>query len=137
MAKIILEGQTFELPDALVADDETLKRTLTPYYPDVANATIARKQQEGYLEITVTKRPGSKGSQAVLDELERAPRRLNAAVEVFFEVRDLGVEDILARMDRINAAIKEGEQDLHSATSALEQLSNAPAVAGRLVPIGF
>ena len=32
MAKIMLEGQTFELPDILVSDDEILKRTLTPYY---------------------------------------------------------------------------------------------------------
>ncbi len=137
MAKIMLEGQTFELPDMLVADDEILKRTLTPYYPDVANATIARKQQDGCLEITVTKRPGSKGNQAVLDALEQAPRQVNAAVEVFFQVRDLGIEDILAQMDRINATIKAGEQDMRSVTSALEQLGHAPATAARLVPIGF
>ncbi len=137
MAKIILEGQRFDLPDILVVDDETLKRTLTPYYPDVANASIERKQQDGILEITVTKRPGSKGNQAVLDALEQAPRQVNAAVEVFFQVRDLGIEDILAQIERINAAIKAGEQDMRSVTSALEQLGHAPATMGRLVPIGF
>ncbi len=137
MAKIILEGQRFDLPDILVVDDETLKRTLTPYYPDVANATVNRQQKEGYLEITVAKRPGAKGNQAVLNALEQAPRQLNAAVEIFFQVRDLGIEDILAQMERINAAIKEGEQDMRSVMGAMEQLGHAPATMGRLVPIGF
>ena len=42
MIKVILEGQTLQMPDEVAQTDEGLIRALAPLYPDVANAEISR-----------------------------------------------------------------------------------------------
>lgn len=61
LIKLPADGQEFELDDEIAKDDETLKRALTPVYPDAANATFQRSEKNGVMTITVVKRAGTKG----------------------------------------------------------------------------
>lgn len=54
---IRLEGQTIPLPADVAASDELIRKALSPFYPDVANAEIKRDDSG----ISVVKRAGPKG----------------------------------------------------------------------------
>ena len=75
MAKILLDGQAIVIPDEVAQTDDGLIRALTPLYPDVANAEIARKQENGETVITVVKRPGPKGAAHAHDASESRTSR--------------------------------------------------------------
>lgn len=69
--QILIEGQTFNLPDTLpdsVNNDDSLRTLLTPYFPMAANAKIIRKADS----IEIVKQPGRLGSRA-LDYLDSVP----------------------------------------------------------------
>ena len=60
---VILEGQTIPLPADIAANDDLIRKALSPYYPDVANAEIRRETQDGAVTISIVKRAGPKGSE--------------------------------------------------------------------------
>jgi hypothetical protein len=49
------------LPADIAASDDLIRKALSPYYPDVANADIRRETKDGASVITVVKRAGPKG----------------------------------------------------------------------------
>ncbi len=55
------EGQDVPLPADIAASDDLIRKALSPFYPDVANAEVRRDTQDGALVITVVKRAGPKG----------------------------------------------------------------------------
>jgi hypothetical protein len=151
MIKVILEGQTLQMPDEVAQTDEGLIRALTPLYPDVANAEIARKTENGETVITVVKRPGPKGidtyrqpgGQAeVTATLLAAPDEPNPAVRLCLELRRLDLataspEDLLALRGRIDQACVQGEAEIDSVRHTLKALHRAVPVPARHVPLGF
>jgi hypothetical protein len=55
-------GQTLtDIPDYIANDDKLLRDLLAPTMPDLANATFERKEANGLLTVTVSKRAGTKG----------------------------------------------------------------------------
>lgn len=66
MATIILpaNGQSLnDIPDYIASDDQLLRDMLVPMLPDLANATFERKEVNGVLTVTVSKRAGTKGTE--------------------------------------------------------------------------
>src|SRR5947207_2477705 len=128
MAKVILDGQTIALPEEVVQTDDAVVRALTPLYPDVANAEIARRDEQGETVITVVKRPGTKGAcQQVLQCLLDAPSEVNPAVSLCLALRRQHLEDatsdeLLAQRERIDTAIEAGEAQLEDVRATLKRL---------------
>src|SRR5258708_17474735 len=128
MIKVILEGQTIQMPDEVAQTDEGLIRALTPLYPDVANAEIARKTEGGETVITVVNRPGPKGIDTngqpggraeVTAALLAEPDEPNPAVRLCLELRGLDLataspEQLLALRERIDQACAQGEAAIDS-----------------------
>ncbi|MFB2880629.1 hypothetical protein [Floridanema aerugineum] len=56
---ISFEGQQHSVDEDIANNDNELRKLLTTYYPDCANADIIRKPGE---LITIAKRNGSKGA---------------------------------------------------------------------------
>ncbi len=143
MAKLSLEGQTIDVPDEIAQSDDALIRALTPLYPDVANAEIARKDENGETIITVVKRPGAKGGCAqVLQSLLDASSEVNPALTLCMLLRQQHVEqatpdELLALRERIETAIEAGEQQIETVRTSLKLLMLATPVPALHVPVGF
>jgi len=60
------EGQDVSLPADIAASDDLIRKALSPFYPDVANADIRRQSKGGVDSITVIKRAGPKGADALV-----------------------------------------------------------------------
>lgn len=69
LIKLAGDGQEIPMDDAIANNDDLLKRALTPFYPEMANAQIRREQIAGQLVVSLVKQAGSKGSPAVLPML--------------------------------------------------------------------
>ena len=143
MAKIQMpDNQSFELDDAIAGDDQQLRAALAAAYPDAANATFERSGgKDGKpLTVKVTKKAGTKGLHAAIPELLAAPERLNPAVKMQRELLgkgDLSHLDMLALKPQIEAAVKQGEEDLRYGHDVEKVLAGAPAIASNFVPKGF
>ena len=151
MIKVILEGQTIQMPEEVAQTDEGLIRALSPLYPDVANAEIARKTEGGETIITVVKRPGPKGGDIshqpnvqaqVIAALVAAPGETNPAVRLYLELRGLDLstatpEALLALRGRIDLACEAGESEIDSVRRTLKALHWSAPVHARHAPLGF
>jgi hypothetical protein len=151
MIKVILEGQTLQMPDEVAQTDEGLIRALAPLYPDVANAEISRKTEGADTVITVVKRPGSKGGSAMLRPgaqvqvvaaLLAATGEVNPGVGLYLELRALDLaaaspEDLLVLRGRIDQARAQGEAEIEAVRRTLKALHHALPVPARHVPPGF
>jgi len=60
-AVVKIEGQEFPLPASIAADDELLKAALSPHYPSIKNAQIARETRAGQMIVSIVKRAEHKG----------------------------------------------------------------------------
>jgi len=80
MATILveIEGQQIDVEAAIAQDDNLLRQLFRPYYPDVANARIDRKEGE---IIKVIKVAGPKGLSP-LEILLDAPEAVNPAIQM-------------------------------------------------------
>ncbi len=145
MAKVILDGQTIAVPDDAAQTDADLIRALTPLYPDVANAEIARKDENGETVITVVKRPGTKGASnraMVLQALLDAPSAVNPAISLCLALRRNHIEDaspdeLLALREQIEDALDVGEAQIDAVRNSLKLLMSAAPVPSQHVPTGF
>jgi hypothetical protein len=139
---VIIEGQTIPVPEEIGASDEAVKRALSPFYPEVANAMITRVASGETTTITVVKRAGSKGMDALADLLEM-PASQNPAVELYEEIqmRDAsGMTDpiaLLAIDQRIERALEEGERQAAAVDWALERLERSKAQPAPELVLGF
>ena len=146
MAKVLCEGQTYELPDDQVATDEGVISALRPYFPGVDESEIKRENNpESGLVVTVVKVPATKGGIATIWEaLRMAPRYLNTAVALATELDQLETamdgfrpEYLLGRRGEILTAIETGQREAETVRRIWEGLSRTPARAFRIVPVGF
>jgi hypothetical protein len=143
MARIKLpaDGQEFDLEDEIAKDDETLRRALSPVYPDAANATFTRKTEGGVMTVTVAKRAGTKGGAA--DALLAAPEyasgtsRVEAKLAAMRERGPVTFAEIRAMGGEIEKAVAEDRGGWQAVRQALRSLSDAAPQASSSVPTGF
>lgn len=145
-AKIVLEGdgQEFDIPVELAETDELLENALAGAYPDIREAHIERKTENGTLVITISKRSGPKGSLIAAQRvLRRAPRHINPAVALCVRLQELEngrslAPELLVKLDAtIRQAIDAGEAEGKTVAAATAALAKIPPVPSRAVPAGF
>ena len=137
MATVIVEGMELPIPDEIAQDDRILIDALKPYYPDIANAEVKRK--EGVIRLA--KRGGTKG--APHESLVAALESLNPAFELSWKLKQMElegkliVEVLIEKQSAIDAAIQQGQADEREINSARKQLESADAIPSRYFVYGF
>ena len=138
------DGQSLTLDDAIARDDKLLKRALTPYYPELANAAFERNESTGELVVKVIKQPGTKGApSAVLNTLLSAPETINPAVVCYHRLAEmesrgeLGTRALLLLQGEISSSVEAGEAQIKEVGQALKSLCSAEPIAATFTPLGF
>jgi len=136
--KIMIEGQEIPVPEEIGKDDDSVKRALTPFYPEVANAMITRVATDDTTTVTVVKRAGTKGARNPLEKLAACKGGKNPAVELYDRLENGDQTfDPLAMMEieeQIDKAIEAGETQAAMVVHAFKRLANAaPQPAAELV----
>ena len=140
MATILveIEGQQVPVDEEIAQDDNLLKQLFRPYYPDVANARIDRKEGE---IIKVIKVAGPKGLSP-LEILLDAPEAVNPAIQMCRVVQQ---RELLSNLDytgmeelasEIEATIQQGIEEVEAVDRSLTVLQKSSPVPGAL-PTGF
>lgn len=140
-----LEGQDIPLTDEIAATDDRVRAALAPFYPDVANAEIQRKQEGEQTIITIVKRAGPKGASGqARSALLAAPRSLNPAVALCLELEkmeteagEMSAETLLSLRPRIEQALEQSRGQVDDLAAVRKALVAARAVPAPSVPIGF
>ena len=136
-----IEGQTIPVDEDIANDDALLRQLFSPYYPDVANARIDRKEGE---VIKIIKVAGSKGAikPTPLETLLLAPEEVNPAVRMCRIVQhheltnQLEYESMASLSADIETAIRLGAQEAETVQKSLVILQKSSPVPGR-TPLGF
>lgn len=145
---VSVEGQTIPVPEEIGASDEAVKRALTPFYPEVANALITRVTKDETVTINVIKKAGSKGAGALtgagaLATLLAREGGQNPAIALYQEIH---LAEIHGQMDpytlleldaRIERALEIGERQGEQVRAALRRLQGSRAQAAGAVVLGF
>jgi len=158
MAFIVkIEGQTIELPENIAQDDQKIRESLAPFYPEIGqNSLITRAEKDGNIEITISKRAGTKGgasqppsNTAIVEQLrttlEELPEGGNSAVEMYRQLKKSGKDPLdltLIEQVELNAkiagAISMGRNEKNIVETAAKRLQEFKGDAGGLVvPEGF
>jgi hypothetical protein len=137
---VSIEGQTIPVPEEIGADDESVKRAMAPFYPEVANAMITRVEKDGTTTITVVKRAGSKG--AGIADLIACQGGKNPAIALYEEIRSENLElmdpvQLLELDGKLEQAIAEGEEQARAVKHAKERLVKAAPRPAPAVVVGF
>lgn len=143
MAKIKLpaDGQEFELDDEIAKDDATLRKALTPVYPDAATATFQRSQKDNVLTVTVIKKAGTKGG--VIESLLKAPGYTNEVYAMKQKLAEMDSQSALTfdrikeMEDEIEKALTSGEEASDQVAASMQVLVSAEPQASLSTPIGF
>ncbi len=138
-AIILLNGQKFELDESLVATDQHVRDALAPYAPDIQTAQIARSTKDGQVVITITKRPGTKGSGPTpLDALIAAPVWINPALALAWQLKHqetlvpLSLITWIEHYPAIEDARNAGSAAVHEVGEALQQLQQSVPIPAPL-----
>lgn len=155
--KVVIEGQTLEMPEEIAGDDGKLKSALSPYFPGAANAKFMRSpEKEGVITVTVIKQAGTKGfiayrklpTDAELETLfqkddtpeDQVLRRLIEATEDMNPVvklnqvlegktlNQMGVESLFKLDSEINATVEEGNKEDDVLNTSLSLLTRTAAL---------
>ena len=142
---VSVEGQTIPVPEEIGASDESVKRALAPFYPEVANALITRTVKalpdgkDSHTTITVVKRAGSKGTSNPIEFLLACPGCKNPAIALYEEISAQDM-DPLAQLELdnlIDAVIAEGEKQARAQQYASERLQKSAPLPSPFVVKGF
>lgn len=150
MALLKFEGQEVKIPEPMAEDDAKLLEFVASFSPELANATVSKKKENGETVITLVKKAGQKGSGPVaggggwvLAALHAAPQQLNPAVLLAFSIQycvlngGMTLEQHLDLVPHIEEAITVGRNAEGDTEDTLKRLKTAKAVPSALVPIGF
>lgn len=142
--QIVIEGQTIPIPEEIGADDEMVRKTLAPFYPDAANAMITRVKKDGLTTINVVKRAGTKGNtmDTAVDYLNNCPGGENPAIVLYRQFQlnvweELGPEELLKLDGQIEGALVESEKQAEAIKHARERLAGTRPVAAPAIIVGF
>jgi hypothetical protein len=146
MAIVRIDGREMEIDDEIAKSDEKLRAVFTMYHAAYANADIQRKEETGQLIVTVIKRAGPKGvgiMDNVVNALKETPEYLNPALQMRYELEELGskgeiaVEIRLSMHKKIEEAKMIGEKQLNLISSSVKSLMAASPIPSINVPEGF
>jgi len=141
--QIVIEGQTIPIPEEIGKDDEIVRKTLAPFYPDAANAMITRTEKDDVTTVNVVKRAGTKGNYAkALGSLQNCQGGENPAIALYREFQvdvweELGPEELLALDGRIETALVEGAEQAAAVDNAKKRLAETRPVAAPAIVLGF
>jgi hypothetical protein len=137
MPKILLEGQEIILTPEQAATDQAITDTLLPFYPDIANATFKRTENEGETLIEIVKRPGTKGNtQTPWQIWQNAPEYINPVILLAVQLKALEIqggltlETLIPLQPTLQNATQFGEKEsteIKRVASALKSASPIPA----------
>ena len=139
---VVIENQRIPLPSTTISDHEICKM-ITPFWPAAANAEIKRETKDGVLEITLVKRPGTKGSSVLAALLDRAEDDINPAIAMYYRLmkasadKQLDLTYILQNRVAIQAAMDAGQEAAEGVRHALHALQRARPSPLNEVPLGF
>ena len=143
MPIIKLEGQEIPIDAALAASDDLIRKALLPFYPEVGNATIGRKEENGETIITIVKRAGSKGLTP-FEQLVVTPESVNPAIALAGELKLKESKGelvefftLLQYQARIDEAIEQGTSDAEAVDQSLKKLTVATAQPSQRIVPGF
>ena len=139
---ISIEGQKIPVPEEIGKDDESVKKSLAPFYPQVANAMITRTTKGETITVTVVKQAGTKGSYSVFGALCSCPAGQNPAIELYREIANLPDAALdpqrLLEMDaRLEQAIQQGQCDSELVRESMKRLCKPRAIPAPHVVEGF
>ena len=154
MAKLILEGQTHDIPDEIATNgtttaeqDQHLLDVLRPNFDLAANATLRREQKDGVLTITIVKAPLTKGVdgsyERILGRLLSFPHEMSPLLEMactlqLMEARGrLNRDRLIALRPQIEHVLEADKAGQRAMLHARQVLAQAPALASVTVPTGF
>ena len=143
MSKVFveIEGQQIPVDEEIANDDNLLRQLFAPYYPDVANARIDRKEGEITKIIKVAGPKGATNSTP-LQTLLAAPEEVNPAVKMCRIVQhreltnQLDYSAMKSLSEEISTAIELGIQETEAGRRSLEVLQKSRSVPG-IPPVGF
>jgi hypothetical protein len=136
---VVFEGQTYDLPQSIAADDEKLRALLVPFAPAIANAKIERGE-EGE-PIKIIKQAGTKGCE-VLSTLIEEPEYLNPAVVLAFQIQSLELsrrinfDRMTTLVDEIENVVRGGRAEIEGYEQNLKKLKSMSGIATH-IPHGF
>lgn len=142
---VSVEGQSIPVPEEIGSSDDAVKRALSPFYPEVANALITRVTKDDITTINVVKRAGSKGLTG-LDYLVDCEGGKNPAIALFEELLALDQQKETAPQDpyalleldaRIDGAIEQGKIEAEKVEHALKRLKKSMPRPSPFVIQGF
>lgn len=139
---VSVEGQSIPVPEEIGTSDESVKRALAPFYPEVSNALITRVVKDDVTTINVVKKAGSKGLTP-LAILAACPGGQNPAVALYEEIRQAEADGPLdpytmLELDaRIEQALEVGEKQGEQVKAALRRLRSSRAQPAGAVVLGF
>lgn len=134
-----IEGQTIPVPEEIGASDDAVKRALTPFYPEAANAMITRVTKDETVTITVVKKAGTKGAPG-FDDLVACQERKNPAIALYEEIQNTTTVDPVQLLEldaRIEKAIEEGRAQAGAVEFAAKRLQAAAPRPSTVVVVGF
>ena len=140
---LILEGQQIPLADEVAANNQTLRDTLTPFYPEVATADINREEKDGVTLIRIVKKAGTKGGLNILQNLIESEQTLNPALTLSWQLKMLevqggmNIENLLLVQAEINSAITTGKQWETEVERSLTLLKQSPPIPSQATITGF
>jgi hypothetical protein len=139
--QVMIEGQIIPVPEEIGSDDEKVLQALAPFYPEVANAGITRSEKDGVITVTVIKKAGSKGLEA-LEYLITCEGGKNPAVALLEEIQGLqgqkiGPFELLEMDSRIQQALEEGSSQANAVAYAAQRLAQAQPRPSLICMAGF
>jgi hypothetical protein len=139
---VLIEGQTIPVPEEIGVTDEMIKRALTPYYPEVANAMMTRVAIDDTTTITVVKRAGTKGSHQVqgLQSLIDCAGGRNPTIVLYEEIQSMELQDPVKLLEldaRIEQVMDQGCKLGRAVEYAADRLKATSPQPAPMIILGF
>ncbi|EDX74159.1 hypothetical protein MC7420_4144 [Coleofasciculus chthonoplastes PCC 7420] len=144
MPKILLEGQEIILTPEQAATDQAITDTLLPFYPDIANATFKRTENEGETLIEIVKRPGTKGNiYTPLQILKDSPEYINPVILLAVQLKALEIqgaltlETLILLQPTLQNTTQFGEKESTEIKRVASALKSASPIPAKTPILGF
>ena len=139
---INIEGQRIPVDAAIGANDDLVRKTLAPIYPQVSTASITRTAEGETTVIQVIKKAGTKGASPAVAYLNECKGGQNPAVALLQEIQrsqdqPASLAVLIALDQKIEAAVKEGLEQANRMSAAGKRLKAARPQPAPGIPWGF
>ncbi|MBX3057660.1 MAG: hypothetical protein KF770_14435 [Anaerolineae bacterium] len=138
--RFVYDGKIIpNVPEGMSVAD--LMKHLTPYFPELGNATYTEKVVNGVQLITLHKQVTSKGNTHLLflELVAGLPEIDHAAIALYQKLGPgpFSIETLAAHAAEIQAAAAFVQQQIHIPQEMLRICAGLPPVSTAVVPLGF